>query len=87
MKYILYIKVSPTGLQYLGKYTQKKGRTVYSYLGSGKRWRNHLNLHGYKAKDIQTIILLETSNKEELIVVLRKAVIKYAEITNNKIED
>jgi len=67
MKYILYIKISPTGLQYLGKYTQKKGRTVYSYLGSGKRWRNHLNLHGYKAKDIQTIVLLETSNKEELI--------------------
>lgn len=67
MKYILYIKISPTGLQYLGKYTQQKGRTVYSYLGSGKRWRNHLNLHGYRAKDLQTIILLETSNKEELI--------------------
>lgn len=67
MEYILYIKTSPAGLQYLGKYTQKKGRTVYSYLGSGKRWRNHLNLHGYRAKDIKTVILLETSNKEELI--------------------
>jgi len=67
MKYTLYVKVSPTGLRYLGKYTQRQGRTVYNYLGSGKRWRNHLNLHGFKAKDLQTIILLETSNKEELI--------------------
>jgi hypothetical protein len=46
----LYVKKhSVTGLLYFGKTTLIDPK---NYLGSGKYWRNHLNIHG---KDIETI--------------------------------
>lgn len=48
-----------TGLKYLGKTTQDP----YKYNGSGVYWERHLKTHGY---DIETEILFETLNKEEL---------------------
>lgn len=69
MKYILYIKESPIGLKYLGKFTYNetyKHKTVDKYTGSGKYWKNHLNAHGFVLKDIKTTILFETTSKIEL---------------------
>ena len=41
--YYLYVKThNVTGLKYLG---QTK-RNPITYKGSGKRWNNHLNVHG-----------------------------------------
>ena len=58
--YYLYIKTHrKTGLKYLGQTKQDP----FKYRGSGKRWLNHIKKHGY---DVDTEILLETSNKEEL---------------------
>ena len=62
-KYYLYHKISPLGLNYLG-ITQ---RDPYKYMGSGKYWKRHLNAHEFICKDIETIILFETYNKEELV--------------------
>jgi group I intron endonuclease len=56
----LYIKECPSGLKYLGI----TSKNPYKYLGSGKYWRNHLNFHKFKIKDIKTIILLETEDIE-----------------------
>lgn len=40
----LYIKKHKiTGLRYLGKYTKED---IENYLGSGKRWNNHIKKHG-----------------------------------------
>jgi len=61
MNIYLYKKTHrKTGLQYLGVTSQSD---PYAYTGSGVRWKNHLNEHGY---DCDTEILLETSSKEEL---------------------
>jgi hypothetical protein len=57
MKVILYHKRHKiTGLNYFGKTTRSD---PYSYLGSGKRWINHLKKHG---KDIETIAIWEFEN-------------------------
>jgi hypothetical protein len=49
-----------TGLKYLG-YTSSNDPQKYK--GSGKYWRRHVDKHGY---DVDTEILFETGNKEEL---------------------
>lgn len=49
-----------TGLQYLGK-TSKAD--PYTYPGSGKRWRAHLDKHGY---DFETEILAESEDPAEI---------------------
>lgn len=69
MKYILYIKESPTGLKYLGKFTYNenyKNKTVDKYTGSGLHWMRHLKAHKFTIKDIKTIVLFETTSKTEL---------------------
>jgi hypothetical protein len=56
----LYIKThNITGLKYLGKTVSKD---PHKYIGSGKRWRNHLKIHGL---DYKTDILLATTNVQE----------------------
>lgn len=63
--YYLYLKISPTGLKYLGKFTTRKNRknfTVYDYLGSGKVWKQHLKKHQLTCKDIQTVVLFESND-------------------------
>jgi hypothetical protein len=61
MLYYLYKKThKKTGLQYLGKTIQDP----FKYKGSGKRWGYHIKKHGY---DVDTVILLETTNEQELI--------------------
>lgn len=61
-KIYLYLKTHrKTGLRYLGKTKQDP----YKYLGSGKRWRNHLSKHG---ADVETQILLETTDEKEIAV-------------------
>jgi hypothetical protein len=57
--YYLYIKTHRvTGLKYLGQTCQDPHR----YRGSGTRWREHLAKHGF---DIDTMILLQTTDKKE----------------------
>lgn len=56
----LYVKThNKTGLKYLGKTVQDP----FKYKGSGKRWRNHIKVHG---DDVTTEILLITESVEEL---------------------
>ena len=63
MKTYLYLKThNKTGLKYLGKTVTDP----YTYLGSGKRWRQHLAKHG---NDITTKVLLETEDNQELATV------------------
>lgn len=58
--YTLYLKVhNITGLRYLG---QTK-RNPIGYKGSGQDWKKHLQKYG---NNVKTIILLQTSNKQEL---------------------
>ena len=60
--YYLMIKThNITGLKYL---CQTKRKDPIKYLGSGVKWRSHLNKHG---KDISTEILGSYENKEDLI--------------------
>lgn len=61
-KTYLYIKQSPKGLLYLGKTVQDP----YKYEGSGLRWKKHLTLHDFKNKDLQTWILHETFDEDEI---------------------
>jgi len=61
-KAYIYIKQSPKGLLYLGKTIQDP----YKYEGSGVRWKRHLSIHNIKNTDIQTWILHETYNHDEL---------------------
>jgi hypothetical protein len=49
-----------TGLQYLGKTSRTD---PYTYPGSGKRWRSHLDKHGY---EFDTEILFESENPSEI---------------------
>lgn len=57
----LYIKQhNKTGLKYFGKTC----RDPLTYNGSGKRWINHLKVHG---RDITTLWYQEFSNKDELV--------------------
>lgn len=62
IKYYLYHKISPLGLNYLG-YTSKN---PYKYKGSGKRWKSHILKHGFGTQDIITIVLLESYDKNEI---------------------
>lgn len=56
----LYIKThNVTGLKYFGKTVSKDPS---KYKGSGKRWSNHINYHGY---DVSTEILGYFTNEEE----------------------
>lgn len=58
--YYLYVKTHvKTGLKYLGQ----TSKDPYTYLGSGKRWLNHLRKHG---NDITTEILLETTDINQI---------------------
>lgn len=67
-KMFLYIKISPKGLFYLGKFSNKSynTQTVYHYVGSGLYWLRHLKHHKYTYKDIKTIVLHETWDEVEL---------------------
>jgi hypothetical protein len=59
--YYLYVKThNITGLKYLG-FTKQKD--YHKYTGSGTRWLNHLNKHGF---DYTTEVLLETHDRNEL---------------------
>lgn len=58
--YYLYIKThNKTGLQYLGQTTQNP----VIYRGSGDRWINHINKHGY---DVTTRIIQKCYTKTAL---------------------
>ena len=75
--YYLYLKTSPLGLKYLGKFTKRVNRsnfTVYDYLGSGKIWKQHIQKYRLTSKDIQTQVLLETDDYEEL----KKVALEYS---------
>jgi hypothetical protein len=62
-KYYLYIKKSPLGLRYLGKTT----KDPITYLGSGKVWKRHIKKHNFTINDIETEIVFQTNNVDELI--------------------
>lgn len=61
MPIYLYVKTHMvTGLKYLGK---TSAHDPHKYLGSGKRWRNHLKKHGCH---FTTTILLQTDDPEQI---------------------
>lgn len=63
MTIYLYLKThNKTGLMYLGKTV----KDPFKYHGSGKRWKNHLKVHG---KDITTEILFQTEDIDEFRIV------------------
>lgn len=62
-KYYLYIKTSPLGLKYLGKTT----KDPFTYIGSGKIWKRHINKYKLSYNDIKTEIVFETNNLDDLI--------------------
>lgn len=71
----LYVKThNVTGLKYLGKTKQNP----YTYRGSGKYWKAHINKHGY---DVTTEIIGTFNTNKELKIIS----IKYS-IQNNIIE-
>ena len=53
-----------TGLKYLCKKTTNIESECYTYLGSGKYWKKHLNIHG---SNITTKIIERCKTKKELI--------------------
>lgn len=60
MTIYLYVKThNKTGLKYLGKTKQNPTK----YKGSGKRWKNHIKVHG---NDVTTKILLATEDEVEI---------------------
>lgn len=67
-KIYLYIKISPKGLFYLGKFIERKDpyHTIYRYRGSGTYWKRHLKKNKIRTSDIQTIILHETYDEKEI---------------------
>lgn len=60
MIYLMAKQHNVTGLKYLCKKETNDKTTCFSYLGSGKRWLNHLGRHG---SNIHTEILFETEDK------------------------
>lgn len=61
-KTYIYVKQSPKGLLYLGKTVQDP----YKYKGSGLRWKRHLTFYNFNNSDLQTWILHETVNEDEV---------------------
>jgi hypothetical protein len=85
--YYLYLKESPLGLKYLGKFTVRKNRknfTVYDYLGSGKIWKQHILKHGFTSADIKTKILLKTADEGELKKVAKEYSDKFLVAENSQ---
>ena len=85
-KIYLYIKISPKGLFYLGRFQSRKRKdlTVYTYKGSGYRWVRHLKKHRVKNTDIQTIILYESYDFDE-IKMLGSYYSKLFDVVNNDV--
>jgi len=73
-KIYLYVKESPRGLKYLGKTEQNP----FEYLGSGTRWLHHIKKYKLSSKDIKTIILFETEDKE----LLKEQGLYYSDLYN-----
>lgn len=58
--YYLYLKThNDTGVKYFGMTKQDP----FTYMGSGKRWRNHLFKHG---NNVSTEIIFESYDKQEI---------------------
>lgn len=56
----LYVKTHmKTGLKYLGK----TSNDPYTYKGSGKKWKNHINKHG---NDVWTNVVFQSVNEDEI---------------------
>ncbi len=75
IKYYLYHKISPLGLNYLG-YTGNADPC--KYMGSGTYWKLHIKKHGFVFSDIKTIILMESFNKESI----KEAGLYYSKLYN-----
>jgi hypothetical protein len=70
--FYLYVKThNKTGLKYLGKTEQDP----FVYLGSGKRWLNHLKVHGI---DISTEIIFQTEDKN----LFKQTAVYYSNLFN-----
>lgn len=82
----LYLKThNKTGLQYFGMTKQDP----WMYMGSGKRWRNHLSKHG---NDVTTEIIFESDDKEEIADVGKRYsklwnIVESDKFANLKIEE
>lgn len=58
----IYVKKTPDNYFYLGKTIHDP----FKYRGSGLIWKRHLKKHGYDSNDIETFILHETFDKNEI---------------------
>ena len=82
----LYLKThNKTGLKYFGMTKQDPEK----YMGSGKRWRNHLSKHG---NDVTTEIVYKSKDKSEIAEVGKHYsklwnIVESNEFANLKIEE
>jgi hypothetical protein len=82
----LYLKThNKTRLQYFGMTKQNPCQ----YMGSGKRWRNHLSKHG---NDVTTEVIFESEDKDEITEVGKHYsrlwnIVASSEFANLKIEE
>ena len=82
----LYLKThNETGLKYFGMTKQDP----FKYMGSGKRWRNHLSKHG---NDVDTKIIFESKDKDEISKIGKKYsyiwdIVNSTQFANLKIEE
>jgi rubrerythrin len=61
-KTVLYVKISPKGLFYLGK----TDKNPFIYMGSGFIWKRHLKKYYFNKDDIQTFIVFESHDLNEI---------------------
>lgn len=64
-KTVLYVKISPKNLYYLGK----TNKNPFSYNGSGLIWKRHLKKYNYNKNDIKTFIIFESYNLNEIKIM------------------
>lgn len=64
-KTVIYVKISPKGLFYLGK----TNKNPFIYNGSGLIWKRHLKKYYYRASDIETLIIFESDDLNEIKIM------------------
>jgi hypothetical protein len=83
--YLYHKRHRKTKLNYFGKTTVEP----YSYLGSGKYWKLHLNKHG---SDVETVAVWKFENQEECTIFalqfsMENNIVESKEWANLKLED
>lgn len=64
-KTVIYVKISPRGLFYLGK----TNKNPFNYNGSGLIWKRHLKKYNYSKNNIETFIIFESYDLNEIKIM------------------